>query len=175
MADKEASTEDASSPIVLQKMEVIDLPAVADLEQRSYPDDEAADRKVLDYRVNYASHLCYVAFHQEEQQVMGFVVATGAPDDTQHMTSDMMRNHYQGNVLCIHSVVIANGYRRKGFGTFMLKSYLNKIRQYTSMKRILLLSKQYLLPFYKAVGFQEIGLSNVAHGKEPWVEMTATL
>lgn len=174
MADKEEMDE-TTIPMVLQKMEVIDIPEVADLEQRSYPDDEAANRKVLDYRINYASHLCYIAFLHNEQSVRAFVVSTGAPDDTEHMTCDMMRNHYQGNVLCIHSVVVEPASRRKGYGLFMLKTYLNKIRQTTEMKKALLLSKRYLVPFYESAGFKEMGTSEIEHGKDPWIEMECML
>lgn len=161
-------------PIVLQKMEVIDLPNVSKLELKSYPDEEAASRKLLDYRINYASHLCYIAYHKDKQQMVGFVVSTGAPDDTQHITDDNMRNHYQGNVACIHSVVIDPEFRRKGYGTFMLKSYIEKIKMNTDINKMLLLSKKYLLPFYQSAGFAPIGVSGISHGKDQWTEMELT-
>lgn len=173
--DAKDASDEASIPIILEKMEVIDLPAVTDLEQQSYPKSEAVNHKVLDYMVNYASHLCFVASHQDDQKIVGFIVSTGAPDDTQNMTADMMRNHYQGNVLCIHSVVIGKEYRRKGYGTFMLKSYLDKIREHTQMKKILLLAKRNLVPFYENVGFREVGTSEIVLGNGPWIEMAYTL
>lgn len=160
------------APIVLQKMEVIDLPSVTALEEESYPADEAASRKVLDYRINYARDLCYVAFLQQQaQRLVGFVVATGAPDDTVRMTEDMMQNHYQGNVLCIHSVVVDPKYRRKGYGLSMMKAYLDKIKEHTTMKRALLLTKRHHISFYEKVGFREIGPSSISHGKDQWIEM----
>lgn len=162
-------------PIMLQKLEIIDLPAIAALEERSYPNDEVASRKVMDYRINYANHLCYAAIYQENQQLIGFVVATGAPDDTTRMSNDMLRNHYQGNVLCIHSVVIDHDFRGKGYGSFMLKSYLNKIRTHTNMKRALLLCKRHLVPFYEGAGFRQLGLSSITLGKDPWIEMECDL
>lgn len=158
-------------PIILQKMEVIDLPTVAAMEERSYPDDEAASRKVLDYRVNYANHLCYIAHHKDHNSIIGFVLATGATSDTRSMKDDNIRNHYQGNVLCIHSVVVDAPFRRRGYATFMLKAYLQKIKQNTDMVRALLLSKKYLLPFYESVGFKQVSVSGITHGKDPWIEM----
>lgn len=164
----------ADLPIVLQKMEVIDLPEVAQLEQSSYPPDEAATRDILDYRITFASHLCYIALHPDTSQLIGFVVATGAPDDTVHLSAEMMRNHYQGSVLCIHSVVVTPEFRRKGYGSAMLKSYLSKVAQTTPMKHALLLSKRPLVSFYEALGFQQRGESAVSHGKDIWTELAYT-
>lgn len=166
---------DVSAPLILQKMEMIDLPAVIAMETASYPEDEAADSKIMDYRVTYASHLCYVCFHLDDSRLVGFVAATGAPDGTTRMTDDMRLNHYKGNVLCIHSVVIAEEYRRKGYGTFMLNMYLNKIRTTTNMSAALLMCKSHLVHFYESVGFRQLGPSPIVHGKDPWIEMACTL
>lgn len=156
-------------------MEVIDLPAVIAMAQSSYPSDQLDDLRIMDYRVNYASHLCYVCFHMHTNQLAGFVMGTGAPDDTMRISPDMRQNHYHGNVLCIHNVVIAEQFRHKGYGTFLVKSYLNKIRDNTEMKKAFLLCDQNLVPFYQSLGFQQIGQSDITIAKKTLIEMTLTL
>lgn len=169
------SPSDYPPPLILQKMEMIDLPAVLAMEVASYPQDEACDAKILDYRVTYASRLGYVCFRLDDNKLVGFVSATGAPEGTTRMTDDMRLNHYKGNVLCIHSVVIAEEYRHKGYGTCMLNMYLNKIRNTTDMKSALLICKRHLVHFYESAGFHQVGLSPIVHGKDPWIEMACTL
>lgn len=161
--------------LVLQKMEPADLPAVVTLEQEGFPADEAANSEKMEYRVKHASHLCYVCTHVDDSKLIGFVASTGAPNDTTRMTHDMVHNHDQGNVLCIHSVVIAEQYRGKGYGRYMLKSYLDKIRNTTNIKYVLLMSKRMLVPFYESLGFEELGPSDVVLGKDQWIEMGCTL
>lgn len=164
-------------PVILQKMEVIDLPAILDLANKSFPSDEVEDAKVMDYRLNYASHLCYVCFHVDTNEFVGFIMATGAPDDTSRLTKEMRHNHYHGNVLCIHTVVIAEQHRRNGFGTFLVRNYLEKIRATTSMKNALLVCKRGLIPFYRSLGFQETGLIPDLPGKAKttFVEMSRSI
>lgn len=161
-----------SSKVVLQPMEIIDLPIVAKLEQESYPPDEAASAITLEYRISMAPELCYIALERGSQQISGFVVGTAAPNDTPNMTEDMMRDHYpSGNILCIHSVVVEESRRRQGFGTAMLNAYIQKIVRNTEIKRILLLSKARLIPFYESVGFEVMGESSIVHGQEKWFEL----
>lgn len=157
-------------------MEIMNLPVVAKLEEESYPADEAASAVSLEYRIVNADHLCYTAFQKGTRDVVGFIVGTGAPDDTKRMTEEMMREHCpSGNVLCIHSVVIRQENRRKGLGTEMMTAYLRNVAENTNMRRVLLLSKRRLVPFYEGAGFQVIGESSISHGKDTWIELTRSL
>lgn len=165
-----------NSRLSLQKMEIIDLPIVSKLERESYPPEEAASTLVLEYRIIIAEKLCYVAFLDGSRDVSGFIVGTAAPDDTKRMAEEMMKDHYPpGNVLCIHSVVMEKSKRKRGLGSEMMRAYLKKIKETTHIKRVLLLSKQRLVPFYENLGFHVLGESKIVHGNERWIEMTKVL
>lgn len=148
----------ATAKLSLQKMEIIDLPAVSKLEVQSYPPNEAASSLLLEYRIVIAHNLCYVAFLEGMREIIGFIVGTAAPSETSTITSDTLRDHYPpGNVLCIHSIVIRRDLRRKGLGSQMLQAYLSKVRAQTKIKKVLLLSKPHMLPFYLSHGFNDRG------------------
>lgn len=158
--------------ISLQRIEIIDLNRVIKLETESYPSDEAASALALEFRIMTASELCYIAFRTGRSDFIGFVIGTAAAAGTRRMTHEMMKNHVpQGTVLCIHSVVIEQLERGKGYGRAMLSAYLQEIRDTTRIERVLLLSKPTFVPFYKSLGFESLGESAINHGSETWIEL----
>lgn len=155
----------------IRQMMHADLPAVTRLEVESFPSDEIATPETIRYRMTHAPHLCYVAVDSASDQIIGFIAATSAPDDTPHLEEHMMLEHVDGTLLCVHSVVVRRQSRRHGLGTSFLREYLQIIRRTTRTTRILLICKPHLIPFYVNVGFQQVGPSSIVHGKDKWIEM----
>lgn len=169
---RKAEPSRAAPALTLQQMEIIDLPRVNRLEASSYPADEAASALDLEYRAMVARELCMVAFLEGREDFVGFVAATAAPDDTRSINAYIMKNHDgYGNVLCIHSVVIEPALRRQGVGKAMLVAYLSHIKRNTSIKKVLLITKPYLIPLYETMGFRVVGESAVVHGRDKWMDM----
>lgn len=156
----------------LHTMQASHIPAVYSLEKDSYPSDEAASKASLNYRMTMAKPLCQIAVNNRTSELVGFVSATAAPQGTERITASMLKEHYPaGGVICIHSVVIDKRFRRRGYGTEMMKAYLSKVEKLPQYNRILLISKRANVPFYEAVGFREMGESGITHGKERWIDM----
>lgn len=159
----------SSSPLItLQRMEVIDLPEVSRLEDLSLPPEERVQREVIDYFVTFANNLSYIALDKDTGAMLGYVVASGAPEGTTAITQDMIKNHYNGNVLCVQSIVIAPHLRHQDVRAVMLTAYLKKITAHTDMTRALLLSKPADVPFYEKLAFVDKGLSPVDYGNDTW-------
>ncbi|KAI9994483.1 hypothetical protein PInf_011115 [Phytophthora infestans] len=72
----------------------------------------------------------------------------------------MSRHDPYGSLLCIHSVVVDQTFRRRGFAT------------QPHVKRIMLISKAKLVGFYLKCGFSVTRLSLVVHGQDPWLELS---
>ncbi|PXF45851.1 putative N-acetyltransferase [Gracilariopsis chorda] len=160
----------------LRKMQASHIPAVHSLEKDSYPSDEAASKATLDYRMAVAEPLCQIAVDSGTSELVGFVSATATSKNTERMTASMLKEHSStGEVVCIHSVVVDKKFRRRGYGTEMMKAYMSKVEKLPQYNRILLISKRYLVPFYESVGFREMGESDIAHGKERWIDMERIL
>ena len=42
------------------------------------------------------------------------------------------------------------------------------VSQFLVGGQMMLLCKQHLIPFYASAGFEDLGVSDVVHGKDPW-------
>mmetsp|Transcript_23334 Transcript_23334/g.36507 ORF Transcript_23334/g.36507 Transcript_23334/m.36507 type:complete len:89 (+) Transcript_23334:122-388(+) len=77
-----------------------------------------------------------------------------------------------GHLLCIHSVVIDEKYRRKGLGSKMMTEYIKQIKvSQPQVKKMALLCKEHLRGFYAKAGFTLLGPSAVVHGQDLWYDM----
>uniref|UniRef100_A0A6B2LP75 N-acetyltransferase domain-containing protein n=1 Tax=Arcella intermedia TaxID=1963864 RepID=A0A6B2LP75_9EUKA len=143
------------------------------LESLSYPEDEAASRDTLAYRLKNAVEHFMVA-KDEGGKLIGFVNGT-ASDEDQLTHQSMFKHVPNGKSLNIHSVVVVPELRRKGIALQMLLKYIQTQKQETSIQKIFLLTKSHLQNFYMKAGFTLVGPSAVHHGQEQWFEMTMTL
>ncbi|EEY63205.1 uncharacterized protein PITG_15429 [Phytophthora infestans T30-4] len=85
----------------------------------------------------------------------------------------MSRHDPHGSLLCIHSVVVDQTFRRRGLATQLLKRYVEVILDLQPhVKRIMLISKANLVGFYVNCGFSVTRLSPVVHGQDPWFELS---
>ena len=130
---------------MLRLCEISDIEQVLTLEQDSFPPDEAATFDSLMLRITEAPKFFYkLVDHENSSEVIGFVNGTCIRGSV--IYHDSMTSHIQGGeTLVIHSVTITERKRRSGLGIRMLSEYINSIRLSTNVRRILLLSKAYLL------------------------------
>lgn len=141
-----------------------DTEEISALELASYPAEEAASPATLAKRHGLAPDYTLGAYLHDE--LVGFLCGTLTSSST--LTHESMESHEPlGETLCIHSVVVSPLYRRRGYATAMLKLYLSRV----SVPCVLLVTKAYLIPLYKAAGFSLLGKSSLVHGKDQWYEM----
>jgi len=147
------------------------LDDISILEDACFPEDEAASKERIKYRIENASDYFYCAFRKSDNKLIGFVNGTLARGSK--LEHETMANHDpKGESLCIHSVTVDPSLRRQNLGSWEMKHYLRSITEkQPNVKLILLLCKAHLISFYKACGFSLVGESDVVHGKEKWYEM----
>ena len=76
------------------------------------------------------------------------------------------------DLLAIHSVCVAESYRRRGVASRLLRAYLAYVQCTTpQLREVRLICKAPLVPLYDQAGFAVVGPSPVVHGQEPWTEM----
>ena len=155
-----------------------DISNCFEIEKASYPSDEAATLKSLTYRQENANEYFLCAF-LENDLLIGFICSTRCSK----FEEDTMTTHDpNGPILAIHSVVIEESYRRKGYASHMMKHYLhhhvkdnNNNNNNNGIDKIALLAKSHLLGFYVNAGFSVIGPSPIIHGKEQWYDLQLVL
>ena len=156
----------------------LDLDEMYNLEAASYPIDEAATHEGMKFRLRVAG-ACFVVAKAKHQgkggeggggEIIGFV--NGTKTLTSSLTHESMSTHDpDGKLLCVHSVVVREAYRRRGYGVAMLRAYCERMRKDPGIAEIRLLCKPYLVSFYQQAGFTLLGESDVVHGKDAWMEM----
>lgn len=160
----------------------VDLPGIIELEAASYPADEAATPDKLRFRAAVAARYFLVAWGTaparaaEGRTLLGFVCGTATAADVLEEVA-MSSHDAHGTTLCIHSVVVAPAFRRRGFARWMLTAYLQAVAAAPDnvIKTVLLLTHTANQALYESVGFVSRGLSAVHHGAVPWVEMARPL
>lgn len=170
-----------------------DLPAIYTLEKASYPSDEAASKAKLQYRQHHAASFFRCAIkidmsstqndkgedeemnienHVDSLRGMGEIIGYVCATRCHQFTEESMKVHQpNGSFLAIHSVVVDERYRRQGTGLAMLKEYIDTLRKMDviqGIKKIVLISKMEMIPFYIQAGFRVMGESKIEHGGDKW-------
>lgn len=161
-----------SAELRLRLVEAKDVKICAELEAASYPSDEAASPENLALRQRVAGDYFWAAVDKDDSLV-GFVCGTRA-----HGTSlthvSMEKHEPEGRLLCVHSVVTKECFRRRGVALEMLREYLRAVAALPPGARpeaCALIAKAGLVSLYAKAGFQLLGLSSVVHGADPWFEL----
>jgi ribosomal protein S18 acetylase RimI-like enzyme len=154
-----------------------DLDRIAQLEADGYPEDEAASRDRLQFRLENAPQFFLAAIRPANDAMIGYVCATLAPEGSTRLSEDTMATHApEGSTLCIHSVCVDALERRKGVASKLLQAYARWVANAApSVECMRLICKAELVPLYAKAGFIEMGPSEVVHGQDPWIEMSMSL
>ena len=88
------------------------------------------------------------------------------PDET-----EPLGHQEEGGTIALHSLAIATQHQRKGLGTVLLKSFVQRIKESKLAERISLLAHDHLIDFYKSHGFQDMGPSKATFGGGGWNNM----
>lgn len=169
-----------ASQVRFQTCRPTDIPACYAIEAASYPAAEAASKSALQYRQHHCSRYFRCAVlnggggggggvvmegeasnnnnnnnnsDRDRDEVIGFVCSTKC-HSFRH--ESMSVHEASGRLLAIHSVVVAEKYRRQGIATLMVKDYIQTIlaEDEDPPEKFVLLSKAHLLGFYVNCGLQ---------------------
>lgn len=140
-----------------------------------FPPDEAASLEQFKMRQEAASSLFLGAFipsssPRDKRLIIGYVCATRSALPS--LTQESMKMHdTEGPSVCIHAVVVASQYKRRGIALALLKEFVTRLGSDSLTKRALLICHDDVRPFYEKAGFEYVGHSAVVHGVLPWHEM----
>ncbi|CAE6527153.1 unnamed protein product [Rhizoctonia solani] len=153
-----------------------EVEAAHELEAAGYPADEAASLDALRYRQSVAPDFFLGAYiptcAPAPRALIGFIVSTLSPSPAlTHHSMEVHEPEPKPSSACIHSVCVSSAYHRRGVALKLVQTYLERLEQMPGVARALLICKAHLKPLYARAGFEEVGPSAVAHGKDPWFEM----
>jgi len=94
------------------------------------------------------------------------------PDwDSKSPTPSNLGHKETGRTLCIHSLAVLPNYQNKGVGTNLMTGYIKRMKDSRICDRIALLAEDTMVPFYDALGFDNVGKSEATFGGVPWNDM----
>ncbi|KIW66433.1 hypothetical protein PV04_05768 [Phialophora macrospora] len=76
-----------------------------------------------------------------------------------------------GGTICVHSLAIAPELQKMGLGSVLMKSYIQRMKDSKIADRIALLAHDHLVPFYRGLGFENMGPSTVTSHGGNWNNM----
>jgi predicted PhzF superfamily epimerase YddE/YHI9/ribosomal protein S18 acetylase RimI-like enzyme len=151
-----------------------DIPACAEIEQDSYPQEEAASKSSLQYRQHQAAPYfrCAVLEREAEEEIVGYICSTRCREFNHE---SIVSHDTSGPLLAIHSVVVSQTYRSQGIAVAMMKDYIAAIAEMNNgragggiIDKLVLIAKTNLLGFYVQCGFIVTGVSSIVHGQDLW-------
>ncbi|CAO1628594.1 unnamed protein product [Parajaminaea phylloscopi] len=176
------------------------------LERASYDTDDAAPRDRIAYRQKHAPHLFLGAYvpgpapkvagplsvglSSNPKKLVGFINATASANlSARAIAEHAVSNDAEGVeawLVCLHSIVVEESYRRRGLGLRMLEEYMSRLRRAEEGRGeprkgdlekpkgyecVALLAHEETLPFFLKAGFNIVGPSHVRSGSGEWIEM----
>jgi GNAT superfamily N-acetyltransferase len=83
---------------------------------------------------------------------------------TNYDISSRIGHTEDGRTICLHSMCVHPDFARKGLGTILLLSYVQRIRDSGVAARIALICRERFIPFYERAGFKTKGPSECQYG-----------
>lgn len=121
--------------LYLRPLALADVARAAAIEAEAYPEDEAASAARMEERCREAGQHFWGVYANPvpagdeasaalpDAALIGYINGTRAEGAT--LTDESMAEHVpEGRSLCIHSVVVADKYRRAGIATAALRAYM---------------------------------------------------
>lgn len=170
-----SSSSDILSQVHFRTVSPTDIPACFEIEQESYPADEAASKSSLQYRQHHAAPYfrCAVLGDEDSGKIVGYICSTRCREFTAHA---MNIHDTSGPLLAIHSVVVQQDYRHQGIAKAMMKDYIQAMQEMNDgVDKLVLLAKSNLLGFYVQCGFSVVKPSSIVHGQDVWYDCELTL
>ncbi|KAL8872329.1 MAG: hypothetical protein Q9174_002024 [Haloplaca sp. 1 TL-2023] len=85
--------------------------------------------------------------------------------------SETRGHQEQGRTVVVHSLAALPDFKGRGLGQIVMKSYMQRIESSGIADRIALLAHDPLVRYYEALGFRDLGQSEVKFGGGGWHDM----
>ncbi|HFI0119629.1 TPA: GNAT family N-acetyltransferase [Streptococcus suis] len=148
----------------------MDLEGIIRLEQANFSKEEQISEDVLRTYVYEFKETSLVM--EESDEVVGFLLA--CPSILPLVTDDIFfvnkGDKTEGDYLAIASLSVAESYKGQGIGTLLLAA-LKEVATYQGKKGIALTCKDYLVNYYEANQFEDMGPSQSQFGNQTWIDM----
>jgi ribosomal protein S18 acetylase RimI-like enzyme len=168
------SETDEGRIVVIRRVTRLDLDACFEIEARSFLPSEAASRENIARRIEMFPEGFLVA--ESDGRVVGHINSgsTSKDDITDEAFKAMVGHDSAGENVVVFSLAVLPEFRKQGIATRLMLRFVEDARQ-LGKRRILLICKADLIPYYRGYGFAHLGKSASTHGGFQWHEMCLPL
>ena len=159
--------------MLIRNATIDDLDAVASVEAKCFPPEEAATKEAFSQRLEHYGNHFWLMF--DEEQLIAFVdgFVTDEPDLTDEMYEKADMHDENGKWQMIFGVNTIPGYRRHGYAGALISRAIEDARAQGRLG-LVLTCKDRLVHYYSKFGFVNEGQSTSQHGGAAWNQMRLT-
>lgn len=156
--------------ISIRRVASSDLDAVAEIEAQCFPQAEAASRAAFAERISVFPESFFVA--EDNGTIIGFINGCVINDTriTDELFEDAAHHVPTGEYQTIFGLDVLPAYRQQGIAAMLMRHLIDVSKQ-RGRRGVLLTCKDKLLHYYKKFGFENMGVSQSAHGGALWYDM----
>lgn len=154
----------------IRQAKIEDLKEIIYIENKCFPESEAAKEEDIRKRFNAFSENFVVAVKNEK--VVGFIngCTTDSPELPDELYHDASLHKKDGRYQTVFGLDVLPEYRRCGIATKLL-NYFIEISKKRGREGIILTCKDHLIDYYMKFGFKHCGVSSSSHGGAKWNDM----
>ena len=159
--------------MVIRNAELADLAAIAEVERRCFPVQEAATEDEFRERLEAYADCFWLLF--EDGKLVSFVdgMATDEKDLRDEMYADASLHNGNGRWQMIFGLNTLPEYRNRGYAAMLVRRLTEEARARGRLG-VVLTCKERLVHYYASLGFENEGLSSSTHGNVTWYQMRLT-
>ncbi len=156
----------------IRKARPKDMDRVYEIEQESFPPEEAATKEKYIWRQEHYPELFLIA--EDSGHICGCICMISM--DASLINDDVFETDPipDGKTCAVLTVMTEAAARRKGVAGLLLEAGIDAARS-QGMDSIVLTCKEHLVHYYSRFGFEKVGVSASVHGGAVWYDMTQKL
>ena len=161
--------------IEVKKTEAGQLERLNEIEQLTYPPEEAAPAEKFLFRMEH--HPFWFRSACIDGTVTGYLCGIPVKRSADEGIEDAMYEaevYPEGDTFALLSLAVDPAYQRRGIGELLMRTIVFLCRE-KGMKRIILACKEEKVRYYEKFGFRLMGKSASGHGGAEWIDMELKL
>ena len=154
----------------IRQAALADLDAITKIEQLCFTPAQAAAKEAFEKRLRTYPDSFLVA--EEKSEIIGFINGCVTNDKTicDEMFSDETLHNPNGDYQAIFGLAVTPERRGKGVAQGLMREFINLTKS-RGKKGLILTCEEQLIGFYRAFGYEDLGLSESKHGETVWYDM----
>ena len=149
-----------------------DLSAIMLIEAENFAPEEAASKGAMAQRIDQAADSFLLVEDEASGSILAYVASVPCPDE--RLSDDLFETvpdlAPDQAYLAILSLSVLSDVKGQGLGTMLLAA-LKDLAQARGYRGISLTCHDYLVAYYEANGFVDLGYSASTHGGSSWIDM----